>query len=186
MPKWNLSPGDAPNPITLRLLRTPIGRPTELIITSHRPIGTFTHFYKQRTVPCEHPDPCPPCSEGHSARWHGYLAALQQPHREHVIWEYTSTLHQPILDYLAEYPSLRGALLTAKRLKPHPNSRQAIWVRPPSYDNPPLPDPPDLAKILLHIWGIAADPRATHTQPHPHEPSDALTIPTIPGDGRYR
>lgn len=153
-PNWSEAPEFDPARITLRLLRTPHDRAIDLLPTSRRPIGTFTHFHQRRTIPCSGLPDCPLCLAGHPARWHGFIAALLLPHREHIIWQYTAPLAHQIGDYLAQAESLRGSIITAKRIAPYPNARITIWIRPAGNNTAPLPDPPDLPALLCRIWDV--------------------------------
>lgn len=53
MPKWsNRVPTDPRGP-SFPIVRTPTWKPLIAIVTSDDLIGTFTHFYKGRTMPCQ-------------------------------------------------------------------------------------------------------------------------------------
>jgi hypothetical protein len=122
-PLWSEAPDLDPSRITLRLIRTPHDRPIDMLPTCKRPVGTWTHFHQRRTIPCAGLPGCPLCLDGHPARWHGYLSAILLPHREHILWQYTAPLAHQITEYLAQTDTLRGSIITAKRVAPYPNAR---------------------------------------------------------------
>lgn len=157
-PIWTDAPNDPSRPPTLRLIRTPADRQIELLPTTSRPLGTFTHYHLRRTIPCIALPDCELCREGIPYRWHGYIAALLLPQREHVIFEYTAPHAQTLREYLEQFQSLRGAQITARRIAPYPNARITITVRPAGPNAPALPPEPNLAAILCAIWQVPAAP----------------------------
>lgn len=166
MPRFTRSPDGPAETFALRIIRTPHTREITLLSTCTIHVGAYTHWFNGRTTPCEAPDPCPACQEGRSARWHGYISALLLPHAEHVLWEFTAPLLEQIDAYIKQHGDLRRAKLLARRIKPYPTSRQTIWLRPGDAGDPPLPPQPDIAKILLHIWGHDSE-RTDDLKTHP-------------------
>lgn len=154
MPTYTNEPPNDPRGHSLQLMRCPTGRPVTAIVTSVDLVGTPTHFWHGRTIPCE-VDQCEPCEAGMPWRWHGYLAALQPTEHFHFLFEFTARSSRAFLEYKNSYGSLRGCLFQAKRVNMAPNARVIIQTRPADLAKIKLPDPPDLVKVLSMIWNIA-------------------------------
>lgn len=183
-PIWSEAPDDPTRPPTLRLIRCPHDRAIDLLPTSRRPLGTFTHFHLRRTIPCQGLPDCELCTQGIPFRWHGYIAAMLLPSREHVIFEYTAPHAQTFRQYLDEFQSLRGAHITARRIAPYPNARTTIAIRPAGPNAPTLYPEPNLAAILCAIWQVPTP----QDNPQRLTEGHAIRIPTNPEpeDPRYR
>jgi len=154
MPIWTPSPdpGDAEH--AHRILRTPADKPLKAIITSPDPTGTYTHYAAGRTTPCESPNHCENCEEGHGRRWHGYLGIMLISTLEHAIFEYTAPTAEVLAGYYRQHGTLRGCGITAQRPSRKPNGRVHIATQPVDLQKWLLPDPLDVHKLLSHIWGI--------------------------------
>lgn len=124
------------------------------IITSVDLVGTPTHFWHGRTVPCEVTD-CTPCNDGVPWRWHGYFAAWQPTDHLHFLFEFTARASQAFLDYRKVYSTLRGCHFRVHRVNASPNGRVVTETKPADLSQFKLPQPPDLIKVLSIIWNIA-------------------------------
>lgn len=147
-------PPEDPRGNGLPLLRTPTGRPLVAIVTSVDLVGTPTHFWKGRTVPCEI-DECEPCENGMPWRWHGYLAAYRQADALHFLFEFTARASQAFLEYRKAYGSLRGCAFRAHRVNLAANARVHLVCKPADLAGIALPQPPDLVRVLSVLWNIA-------------------------------
>jgi len=116
-------------------------------------IGCPTHWFGGRTVPCEAHN-CQACLEGTPWRWHGYLGALKNPNRQHVIVEWTAQAADQINRYRTTHPSLRNAIITARRHRNQRNGTVIVELTTGDPDKLHLPDPPDLIKCLSILWNI--------------------------------
>lgn len=153
MPRFDPAPPEGARQSGLRLIRTPAARPIVLICTSHRITGCATHWYSQRTVPCEAPG-CPACDEGFPWRWHAYLSALHPVTLEHLILELTARAVDPLQAYETAHGTLRGCQFEAARVNQKPNGRVLIRTRPADLAKIRLPEPPNIERLLCHIWGL--------------------------------
>lgn len=149
---YNDPPAESSRP-GLRLCRTPASHPLTAIVTSRDLIGTPTHFHRNRTIPCEGKD-CEVCAEGHSWRWHGYLACVEQVYHEHVLFEFTAQASEVFRNYRKKYGDLRGCLFQAARSGGKFNSRVNIQVKPANLEGVALPNEIDLIVVLCHIWNV--------------------------------
>jgi len=184
MPRWSNEPPAADNDYALRIVRTPPDKPLVGIVTSAEIVGTPTHYVHNRTLPCEATQECPFCQEGHSTRWHGYLACLLVQSLEHALFEFTKTMAQPFITYQAIYQTLRGCTFQANRPSKRPNGRVLIKCKHVDGADLRLPEPPDVKRILCHIWNVQHNPRGDW-----RDPSDGtrrLNTDAGNGDGRYR
>lgn len=154
MPTYSNVPPRDPRGNSLTLRRTPTGRPLQAIVTSTDLIGTPTHFWRGRTMPCTLPD-CPAHEAGMPWRWHGYLSALNTASHEHFLFEMTAQACEAFVQYRTAYESLRGCLFMARRVNASHNARVHIVTKPADLENIQLPPAPNLVKILAIIWNLA-------------------------------
>jgi hypothetical protein len=153
MPHYTDTPPEPDHRFNLPLRRTPTtGHITAIATTAHL-LGTNTHFWGGRTVPCEDPD-CEPCRQGIPFRWHAYLGAILTATLEQIIFEVTSHGVDPFIAYRATYGTLRGCLFEAHRQGSCANGRVIIRCRPADLAKLPLPAEPDLVAILAKIWNL--------------------------------
>lgn len=153
MPKWSTTPpADSRGP-GLPLRRTPPAAKLEAIATSEDLLGCPTHYFRSRTIPCEQPN-CEPCAQGFSWRWHAYVAALDISSNEHFIFECTAAAAEIFAAHRDKYGSLRGCHFRAERTSKTPNGRVLLRTKPANLANINLPDAPDVAAALAHIWNI--------------------------------
>lgn len=184
MPIWtNSPPADDPG-YPHRIVRTPPDKPLTAIITCSELVGVCTHYAHSRTVPCEGPPDCPWCADGHSWRWHGYASCVLCPSLQHVLLELTAAAVDPLRTYHQIYGDLRGCKIVAQRPSKRPNGRVLISCQRTDPLKTPLPDPPDIKRVLCHVWSIpySPDPPGPIIRP----PARQLTVPPDDGDGRYR
>lgn len=135
------------------MIRTPANRPFVAIVSSDDLVGTNTHYYHNRTTPCEGTG-CPICAEGHSWRWHGYLSCVDQGTKEHVLFEFTAQASDAFRAYRDRYSTLRGCLFKATRHAQRYNGRVTIQTRPADLEGKDLPPGVNLTAMLCHIWNI--------------------------------
>jgi hypothetical protein len=145
---------------SLTLVRTPIHGALKLCSTSHDLIGTATHWWKGRTMPCQKAA-CPACDAGVPWRWHGWLAALLAGSKEHVIFEMTAQAAEPLVAYKEANATLRGCILTAQRARQKTNGRVLITCCPGDLARLHLPAAPDLIAALCQIWNIPCPVQTT-------------------------
>lgn len=174
MPIFDTAPPDDLGRSGFRLLRTPAGSALLAHVLSEQLVGCKTHFVGNRTIPCEAPD-CDPCGSGIGWRWHGYLAVIIDATQEVVIFETTAKAAEIFKEYHQRYKTLRGAHIKAQRLNGRPNGRVLIQARPADLAKINLPQPPDLKKLLCHIWNIA--PKQVNVAPQrPRPPFKDLQV----------
>lgn len=146
-------PPEEGNHHSLPLVRTPTNRPIAGIITSPDMVGTQTHFFHGRTIPCDSEE-CPACSEGLPWRWHAYCSLWSPATHRVVLFEMTAKCVEPLVTYRKAYGTLRGCHLMAKRATTSANSRVILQTKRADLENVSLPDGADLIKALSIIWNI--------------------------------
>lgn len=154
MPKWQNKPPTDHQNFALRIIRTPQAKPIAAYVTSTDINGCPTHYARNRTLPCEGEDECPHCQEGLSWRWHGYLAAILTETLEHFIFEFTATAAETFENYLLLHNTMRGCFFKAHRPSGRANGRVVIQAKPGDQERIRLPNPPNVEKILCHIWNV--------------------------------
>jgi len=184
MDPWPDEPPETQRRLAFRILRTPGPKPLLAIATSPNVVGRVTHFAKNRTVPCEGEDACPWCQEGFSGRWHGYLAAVLTDTYEHFLFEFTDLASDTFKNYLVVHDSMRACKFKAYRPSGRANGRVVIACTRLDESKLRLPDPPNVKRILCHIWNIPY----TENQPTRMQRPPFQDIGLLPddGDGRYK
>lgn len=184
MPQWSERPDHASDHAIFRILRTPASGRLNGLITCNNVIGSNTHFVQNRTIPCEGRDHCEHCAAGFTYRWHGWVSAVILPGLEHVLFEFTATASETLATYQDLHGSLRACRFQAFRANSRPNGRVVIQTSPGDPNKIRLPDPPNVRKILCHIWNVQ------YTAPQPtrmdRPPFKSIAVDDNGSDGRYR
>lgn len=147
------TPPDDPNGQPLPLRRTPNKGNLVGIITARQLLGTHTHFYGGRTVPCTHED-CAPCRDGTPYRWHAYVSAYDLQKHLHYLFECTAAAADAFVKYAAEHETLRGCLFSARRSSTRMNARVEIDTRLYTGSDRDLPPGADVVTALARLWNI--------------------------------
>jgi len=153
MPTYtNTIPDPAHGP-ALPIRRAPAAGQLVAIITSPDLVGTNTHYYKGRTMPCEAPE-CEPCRNGVPYRWHSYVSAWETKTALHFIFECTAAGSEPFIEYREHHGTLRGCIFQARRWQQRPNGRILLQTKPADLNEMRLTKPPDLVKCLATLWSL--------------------------------
>lgn len=184
MPNWSEKPPEAKDGYPLRIVRTPPDKPLHAIATSTEVLGCCTHFVQNRTIPCEGTDVCKWCQEGHSWRWHGYLAAMITATLEHILFEFTAAASDTFRNYQTVHGTMRGCHFQAIRPSKRHNGRIVIACKPVDAQRCRIPEPPDVKAILCHIWNIQNANATTAKITRP--PFRDVGVDPSNGDGRNR
>lgn len=184
MPVWNNAPPQNTTGHPLRIVRTPATGKIKAVVTSDDVHGCPTHYISNRTIPCEGLPDCPACNQGHSWRWHGYVSCILTTTYEHVLFEFTATASDSFRNYRKIKDHLRSCLFEAKRPSGKTNGRVIISCSPFDDVQQRLPEPPNIERILCHIWGIQyVDPGII---PMTRPPFKAIKVPRDNGDARNK
>ncbi len=153
VPKFTDTPPTDPRGHALPIIRTPAQKKFQIVLTAPTMIGTNTHFWGGKTVPCETPE-CPACQKGVPYRWHAYTSGVLQPNNLHVIYELTALASENLVTYRKNHGTLRGCLVSAYRWRGAPNGRIVLKCEPCAQPVETLPTPPDLVTCLSIIWQL--------------------------------
>jgi len=153
MPDWTNTLPEDPRGPALPIRRTPARKPLRAIVTSKDLVGTFTHFWKGRTMPCEKPK-CEPCDKGQPYRWHAYFSAWEPLTALHFLFECTAQAAEHFVQYRDAHGSLRGCLFQATRWRQAPNGRVLIQTKPDDMRDRRMPAGPDLIAVLSVLWNL--------------------------------
>jgi len=154
MPIFTNNPPKIPDGFVFRIIRTPADKPFTAVVTCTDPIGCNTHFANNRTIPCEGFDACPLCQDGFSKRWHGYVSCLVPTTLEHCLFEFTAHAADSFTNYYELHGNLRACAFRAFRPSKRHNGRVIIHTSPADEAKIRLPDPPDIQRLLCHIWNV--------------------------------
>ncbi len=192
MMDWQNSPPEKTEGYGMRLLRTPAKGALRGMITCESLQGTPTHYFGGRTVPCLQKD-CKACGNGVGWLWHGYLSMILPKTHEHVLLELTAQACEQVNAYHKQHSLLRGAFVTATRAGKLANGRVILELNPGDQTGIQLPDPPDVRKHMMHIWGIqdAGEAKQTYSpergngfRAHIKEPNNAHHSDRSPAPSR--
>ncbi len=182
---------DDPNEHSLPLVRCPAIKSISGILLNEDLLGTNTHYYHGRTIPCDD-QTCPACDDGVPWRWHFYVGLWGQSSHRTCLFEMTAKAADPLKTYRKAYGTLRGCHLTAKRVNSSPNSRVIQQATQADLQKITLPVPPDVLGALSIIWnierpsisvaGIVKDAPKLHVQQDPQlaQPSFPSSRNTLP------
>lgn len=176
MPQFDNGPPKGLGRSGLRLIRTPAARPVTGYVLSNNLLGCRTHYVGNRTVPCESPS-CDACEAGVPWRWHGYLALQLSATTEVVILEITAQAATVFQEYYERHGTLHGAAIKATRLNNRPNGRVIIHAKPADLAKINLPNCPNVAKLLCHIWNVP-EPTAEESNHMSRPPARDLKLQT--------
>jgi len=154
------SPPADPNGQPLPIRRTPTNGYIVATVTSNRILGTNTHFYGGRTVPCTH-DPCDACAAGAPYRWHAYLSAFDFQKQLHFLFECTAAAAEAFVKFTHEHDGLRGCSFRATRESKRQNSRVLVETNVFTGNPSTLPRQADLVAALSRLWNIPLDQIST-------------------------
>ncbi len=184
MPIWSDTPPSDEERFSYRIVRTPPDKSLQAIVTSGSIEGCPTHYAHSRTIPCEGLDTCKLCEAGHSWRWHGYVSAVLITTMEHVLFEFTATASDTFKTFHGVNGTLRGCSYTAWRPSKKPNGRVVISCKHADTARVTLPPPPNIRKILCHIWNIQYTQTELTTGRSPADKN--IDVGNNGKDGRYQ
>ncbi len=136
--------------------RTPARRPLVGIVTSTDLLGTMTHYFKGRTMPCDRPE-CEACAKGQPYRWHAYMSALDVNTALHFLFEVTAQAAENFVQYREAHLTLRGCKFKATRWRANPNGRVLIQCKPADLHEISIPPSPDLLAVLSILWNLPSN-----------------------------
>lgn len=138
---------------SLPIRRTPGTKTLKAIVTSEDMIGTFTHYYRGRTSPCERPD-CEACNSGMPYRYHAYVGCWDPMSNLHFILEVTAQAAEHLVKHRTQHTTLRGCEISAYRWGKRSNGRVILRCTKSVVPVTSLPAPPDLKKCLSVLWNL--------------------------------
>jgi hypothetical protein len=153
MLEWTDQPPATENQFNYRLIRVPAAKPLRCIILSDKMSGTYTHYAKGRTTPCDR-ESCLACKDGLPYRWHSYLAIHNADTGENALLELTATAAAQLQPAIAEFKTLRAVKIILERPSRRPNGRIKIAIVPGRAPEAGLPEAPNVPAIMQHIWGL--------------------------------
>jgi len=184
MPQWLPTPPTPDDAVPYRLIRVPATGVVAGIVTCTDLVGCNTHYLHNRTTPCDGPGQCDACAEGYAYRWHCYASLLLTPGWEHVILELTAAASDPLRNYADHHGGPHGCRIRARRPSGRPNGRIVLECTPADLTGVRIPDPPNIQRILCHIWGVKYDAPDNRISTRIGA-IDAQVSPQK-GDGRYK
>lgn len=165
--EWNDNPHTQTQPHSADLRRCPPGGLPPAIILMDWITGNELHWWNGRSFPHLKTE-CPACAAKRAKVWKGYVACLDPKTRKIFILELTPNCTEPLSAYKLTFGSLRGATIKLDRPATKINGRVTATVTPTHLGGLELPQPPDVRKILQHMW--QTDHRPADDQPQVPRP----------------
>jgi len=123
------------------------------IVTSHDPVGLYTHWAGGRTLPCVRKK-CELCEQNVARRWYGFLMVYSLKQDRQYLFEYTAAAAATVVDYWERHRTLRGARLSGERQGARANGRLTLFLMPPMPEIDPLPKAPNRVALLSQMWSV--------------------------------
>jgi len=123
------------------------------IVTSHDPLGLYTHWAGGRTLPCVK-KACEHCEQNVSRRWYGFLMVYSIKQDRQYLFEYTASAASTVVQYWEKHRTLRGAAISGERQGGRPNGRLTLFLTPPKSEAEPLPKAPERVSLLSQMWSV--------------------------------
>lgn len=136
-----------------KLFRCPRSGSLTGVIVSPDMIGTGTHFWKNRTMPCTGKS-CPACRDGFNPRWYGFLGIWSPKTDRLGILEITEAASDEVDRYYDRHKTLRGAQIKVSRQGNRPNGRVLADLTTGTIDPERLPPAIDIKATLLRMWEL--------------------------------
>lgn len=140
----------------VQMLRLQPGAKFLGVITGHKVLGAYTHYWQRTTMPCiGRGNGCLPCEVGCGWRWNGYLDVVEPSGGRMFVATVTRGAYLSCPEAADENLSLRGRYVTLERVGSRPNSplRMQLGKASGRHD---IRDPLDLESFLLRLWGLRA------------------------------
>jgi hypothetical protein len=156
-----------PSVITFRcldLVRCPPRGGLRGLLTCERSIGTYTHYFGGKTVPCGD-SLCAACDAQCAKRWHSYVSLYTPAPEKHVICEITLAAAEELWAFEDQNESIREAHLTLSRRGDRDNGRVSTAFSWAHKGKLRLPYAPDLEQQLRVIWGLELREKLANTTP---------------------
>lgn len=150
---WCENPRKGKKQFVWKMVRTPKRGALDFTVLSPRSLGLFTHWFDGRTFPHRLAD-CSACKHNIRMEYHAYVAAFKTNGLERIVVEFTERVDGFVLDWLRERRSLRGAVMSMKRMGESACSKIHLKIARDCTDVPDSMPSPDLRGILAHIWKL--------------------------------
>lgn len=137
----------------LDLTRTPPRGGLRGMITCEKSLGTFTHFWGGKTVPCGD-SLCDACEGKAAKRWHSYFSLWTPAPSKHLLVEIPLAAAEELWAWEDRHASLRDTHVTLARRADRDNGRVTITFSLAHAGQLALPSPPDIEQQLRVIWGL--------------------------------
>ena len=130
----------------------------QVIVLSHDVEGAYTHYWRGRSSKCSGDD-CEACNQNVSRRWRGYLVVANPRSKEMSLLELTPAAMPPVDAFFKTHRTLRGALLSTRRIPAKENGRLHSTIQESCYEMDSFRKPPSVRLLLQKLWGLKNEPK---------------------------
>lgn len=126
------------------------------LVTSREFGGTQVFWLRGRS--CPHSDQqCEGCELKLRHNWYGWLSCWNAEKRCNIIVEVTDRCAEAINQYITDYGSIRGAMLTLSRKNGKFNGPLSITLVPSALKPADIPEPCDVQQHLDDLWDAPSE-----------------------------
>lgn len=173
------TPDEGDRGMKYAIVRTPPKGLKGAIVTSHDPLGMYTHWHGGRTSP-HVGTPCELCDANVSKRWYGYLMIYSIKQARQFLFEYTGSPAESVVEYWVQHRTLRGARLIAERQGARANGRLSLFLHAPAPGAEPLPIAPNRVLLLSQMWQVPLNDFLSPDDPQRFDQAAPPNQPTEP------
>lgn len=127
-----------------------------LLVTSHTFGGTQVYFLRGRTQP-HGEETCEGCDLKIRHNWYGWLSCWHAEKRCNVIVEVTDRCSEAINQYITDYGTIRGAMLTLSRKNGKFNGAMSASLLPSTLKPADIPEPCDVQLHMDELWSAPSE-----------------------------
>lgn len=148
-----------------------------IMVNSREFGGTCIYWLRGRSCP-HGEETCEGCELKLKHVWYGWLSCWHAEKRTNVIVEVTERCAEAINQYIKDYGTIRGALITLSRKNGKFNGPMSIVVVPSGVNPVDIPEPCDVDRHMDDLWDSPSESeKGKLTAPRNYaEPSEVLEL----------
>ena len=138
------------------LLRCGPNKLGPLLVTSYEFGGTQVYYLRGRTQP-HGEEECEGCELKIRHNWYGWISCWDAVKRCNVIVEVTDRCSEAINQYITDYGTIRGAMITLSRKNGKFNGAMSAHLIPSTAKPADIPEPCDVQKHMDELWAAPSE-----------------------------
>jgi len=127
-----------------------------ILVTSYEFGGTQVYYLRGRTQP-HGEETCEGCELKIRHNWYGWISCWHAEKRCNVIVEVTDRCSDNINQFIADYGTIRGAMLTLTRKNGKFNGAMSATLIPSTLKPADIPEPCDVQQHMDDLWAAPSE-----------------------------